>query len=100
MVLVISRFGFECWIWVLITSVPDLCILFTFGLKSVNIKIFNDIPLSCFKLIKMYEYIDWMICKPEHSIYSIWCQVWPTLFLLNVFTIIKELIFIFYLLVV
>ena len=29
-ILVISRFGFEGWIWVLITSVPDLCILFTF----------------------------------------------------------------------
>ena len=28
-VLVISRFGFEGWIWVLIASVPDLCILFT-----------------------------------------------------------------------
>ena len=25
-----SRFGFEVWIWVLIASVPDLCILFTF----------------------------------------------------------------------
>ena len=23
-------FGFESWIWVLIASVPDLCILFTF----------------------------------------------------------------------
>ena len=29
-ILVISRFGFEGWIWVLIASVPDLCILFTF----------------------------------------------------------------------
>ena len=29
-ILVISRFGFESWIWVLIASVPDLCILFTF----------------------------------------------------------------------
>ena len=28
--LVISRFGFEGWSWVLIASVPDLCILFTF----------------------------------------------------------------------
>ena len=24
------RFGFDGWIWVLIVSVPDLCILFTF----------------------------------------------------------------------
>ena len=28
-ILFISRFGFEGWIWVLIASVPDLCILFT-----------------------------------------------------------------------
>ena len=28
--LVISRFGFEGWIWVLIAEVPDLCIRFTF----------------------------------------------------------------------
>ena len=28
--LVISRFGFEGWIWGLIASVPGLCILFTF----------------------------------------------------------------------
>ena len=27
-ILVISRFGFEGWIWVLIASVPDLCIFF------------------------------------------------------------------------
>ena len=29
-ILVISHFGFEGWIWVLIASVPDLCILLTF----------------------------------------------------------------------
>ena len=31
-ILVISRFGFEGWIWILIASVPGLCILFTFML--------------------------------------------------------------------
>ena len=30
MIIVISRFGFEGWIWVLIASAPDLCILFSF----------------------------------------------------------------------
>ena len=30
-ILVISCFGLEGWIWVLIASVPDLCILFTFN---------------------------------------------------------------------
>ena len=29
-ILAISNFGFEGWIWVLIASVPDLCILHTF----------------------------------------------------------------------
>ena len=29
-ILIISRFGLECWIWVLIASVPDICIHFTF----------------------------------------------------------------------
>ena len=28
-ILVNSRFGFEDWIWVLVASVPDHCILFT-----------------------------------------------------------------------
>ena len=32
--LVTSRFGFEGWIWVLIASVPDLCILFTFNVLN------------------------------------------------------------------
>ena len=30
-VLVISRFGFEVWIRVLLASVPDFCILYTLG---------------------------------------------------------------------
>ena len=34
LVLVISRFGFEGWIWVLIASVPDLCIHFIFTITS------------------------------------------------------------------
>ena len=32
-ILVISRFGFDGWIWVLIASVPGLCIRFTFNLS-------------------------------------------------------------------
>ena len=35
--LVLSRFGFEEWIWVPIASVPDLFILLTFN-KAVNLK--------------------------------------------------------------
>ena len=34
----IFRFGFEGWIWVLIASVPGLCILFTF-LHFIQLKI-------------------------------------------------------------
>ena len=29
MVLVVSRFGFGGWVWVLVASVPDFCIRFT-----------------------------------------------------------------------
>ena len=32
--LVIFRFGFEGWIWVLIASVPGFCIRFTFNKDS------------------------------------------------------------------
>ena len=35
-ILVISGFGFEGWIWVLIASVPDIWILFTFGLHDTR----------------------------------------------------------------
>ena len=34
--LVISRFGFDGWIWVPIASVPGLCILFTLTAKTQN----------------------------------------------------------------
>ena len=36
-ILVISRFGFEGWIWVLIATIPDLCILFTFKFDGVTV---------------------------------------------------------------
>ena len=35
-ILVIYRFGFEGWIWILIASVPDLCIFFYFYQKYVH----------------------------------------------------------------
>ena len=35
-VLIISRFGFKDWVWVLIASVPDLCILFYFSDKTMR----------------------------------------------------------------
>ena len=48
--LVISRFGFEGWVWVLIASVPDLCKVFTFlflwvlGMGCVNL-LWNSLGL-------------------------------------------------------
>ena len=35
-ILVISRFAFEGWIWILIASVPDLCIHFTFLMLALR----------------------------------------------------------------
>ena len=34
--LVIFRFGFEGWIWVLVAQVPGLCILFTFTVLKLR----------------------------------------------------------------
>ena len=45
--LVISRLGFEGWSWVLIASVPDLCILFTFeSVCSTHFHLQMDIILN------------------------------------------------------
>ena len=41
-ILVISCFSFEGWIWVLIASVPDLCMLFTSIIESFNIEYIPD----------------------------------------------------------
>ena len=47
MILVISRFCFEGWIWVLIASVPDLCILFTFTNSTNDVSIlFKALPTA------------------------------------------------------
>ena len=46
MILIISRFGFEGWIWVPIASVSDPCILFTFTTVSVFIIISNVLNIS------------------------------------------------------
>ena len=39
-ILVVSRFGFEGWIWVLFAPVPGLCIVFTFMMGKVDIAIY------------------------------------------------------------
>ena len=36
-ILVISHFGFKGWIWVQVTSVPDLCIRFTIKIEEMDI---------------------------------------------------------------
>ena len=33
--LVISRLGFEGWVWVLVASILDICILFTFRISAL-----------------------------------------------------------------
>ena len=44
-ILVISRFDFECWLLVLITSVPGLCIHFTL-ITKFTVKDINDQELA------------------------------------------------------
>ena len=48
MIFVISHFGFEGWSWVLIASVPDLCILFTFISSKVNYFTVDDMVVLYF----------------------------------------------------
>ena len=58
-ILVISSFVFEGWIWVLIVSVPDHCILFTF-INERSMKIFPYSGISrqntaCWSNISTYS---------------------------------------------
>ena len=46
-ILVISRFGFEGWIWVLIASVPGICIL-VFTLKFLGASVSLKYNLSSY----------------------------------------------------
>ena len=66
--LLISRFGFEDWIWFLIASVPDLCILFTF-FKHLNIVSVFHLDLQTieginFGLVRMFRF-SWIIFTLE-----------------------------------
>ena len=53
-ILVISSFGFESWIWILIASVPGLCILFTLlvygGIRCPSVHIFKQLLYPQFVL--------------------------------------------------
>ena len=58
-ILVISRFGFEGWIWVLTATLPDFCILFIYInlRKSLEIKTslkFSNVLFNLFKIIQYY----------------------------------------------
>ena len=46
---VLSRFGFEGWIWVLIASVPDLCIVYCFHFEFTDIVSVYGLQLMCLK---------------------------------------------------
>ena len=64
-IIVISRFGFEDRIWVLIASVPDLCIHFTFSFNIVHFgfKGRNDSDWSL-RILKF-----WFVCEYKHYCY-------------------------------
>ena len=57
-ILVILRFGFEGWIGVLIASVPDLCIPFTFKLAILLNELCREKPccLHVHRLIRVFEF--------------------------------------------
>ena len=59
-ILVISLFGFEGWIWVLISSVPDLCILFTLITIVDSTVVVNSSPGLQF--IVSMRYFSFVLC--------------------------------------
>ena len=48
-ILVISRIDFEGWSWVLIASVPDLCLRFTFCILFTYMHFQNNTICVCFR---------------------------------------------------
>ena len=53
--LVISRFGFEGWSWILIDSVPSLGIFFTFPIGIVDNATVNSISMKLHISVKHNE---------------------------------------------
>ena len=55
---VCSETGFEGWSWVLIASVPDLCILFTLIISKqtlVNVQIFRHLLHKCMLFVCLFK---------------------------------------------
>ena len=52
-ILVISRFGFECRILVLITQVPGHCLLFALTFPGNNVGVFQSISYGCMEYFLM-----------------------------------------------
>ena len=72
--LVISRFGFGGWVWVVIASVPDLCIRFTFKHLKISFQRGENKPSTSvmqFKYNKKYVHFSKLIHK---------CQTMITIF--------------------
>ena len=61
--LVISRFSFESWSWVLIASVQDLCILFTFTFVtySTGSETFISFTLTNVEFRKSRDFFAWIL---------------------------------------
>ena len=76
-ILVISRFGFEGWMWVLIASVPDLCIHFylfyhKFLLKKDLCLQFSAMYYTSLILIKvLYSSTQFSKCPVSFPIVSV-----------------------------
>ena len=78
MILVISRFGFEGWIWVLIAAVPDLRIFFTFS-RETHIMIDSEIIFDTTesRQSKTFSPID--KCESKARVESFFgCKLWLT----------------------
>ena len=55
------RFGFEGWIWVLIASDPDLCILLTYYIMLTDLytmlQFFSAAKITIFPLKNLYSFL-------------------------------------------
>ena len=69
MILVISRFGFEGWIWVLIASVPDLCTIFNYNRDIKNRATMYNIEVSLATRLKIiFIHKDKTGVPPRHGV--------------------------------
>ena len=82
--LVISRFGFKCWLWVLNASVPGLCILLNFVLFLEQTKVFFFCTfLSCSFFQMIFLFLQYRVLFHHQTKSSVSASLLSSFFLSN-----------------